>query len=154
MKYIFALLLVFSFNLSFGQMTLNELMRVYNMNFDQFETFAISKGYEIYKIYNDKENSVSYTKGYGKDTKYLALFGVSYNSFNKGINVSYQTGNPTEYLKIKNEMKNLGFKLFDSYFSLDSQVKEYRNNKFQLIIYTIPPKDNNSVHYEINLQKY
>ena len=91
MKYIFSLLLVFSFNISFGQMTLNEMMKVYNMDMDQFETYALNKGYEFYKVKNNEYiYGHTYLKGVGKNTKYLTL---NTRYFDNGSNVTYQTSN-------------------------------------------------------------
>lgn len=156
MKFIFSILLICSSYFSFGQMTLSELMRVYNMDMDQFETYAIGKGYEFSSFKKGENvNGISYVKGVGKDTKYIKLYD---NWYSEGSLVQFQTSVSSEIVNIKNQLKSIGFKLCKSEFLDDNegtQVKKYRNNKFEIRIYTTPPNDNTfCVVYEINLSKY
>lgn len=154
MKYIFSLLLVCSSYFSFSQMTLNELIKVYNMDMDQFETYAIAKGYEFNKFKKDENvNGTIYAKGVGKQTKYLAFYDLY---FSDGKNVNFQTGNPSEMINIKNQLKSFGFKLSESYFNENgTQTRLYKKGKFELGIYTTPPNDEyDFVWYEISYKKY
>ena len=150
MKYFITLSLLCVTIFSFGQMSLSEIIKVNKMDMDQFETYAISKGYEFHKFQKDENyNGQSYVKGTGKSTKYLTLYD-SYFSY--GTNVTYQTSSSTELLNIKNQLKSLGFNFFNSGTSGESQYKEYKNSKYELSIYTIPPdEEDDAVKYEINL---
>jgi hypothetical protein len=134
-------------------MTAAELTKVYNMNFDQFERFAISKGFEFDEFdYDDSKNGISYVKGVGKQTKYLSLYDKFYSHT---INVGYQTTSTTEILNIKTQFKNFGYKVANSYFMDDgTKVEEYQNTKFSFKIYTIQPDDEqNWVTYEVAFRK-
>jgi len=152
MKYIFSILFLCSSYFSFGQMTLNELMKIYSMDMDQFESYAITKGYEFSNFDKDEDiNGATYIKGVGKQTKYLSYYDTY---FEYGKRVGYQISNSSELLSIKSQLNSLGFKLFKSYFIEDNQVKQYRNKSFELSIFTIPPnEENNFVTYEISLKK-
>ena len=148
MKYIFSILLIFSFNISFSQMTVSEMMRVYKMDMDQFETFAINKGYKFYKFQKD-ENTYGHTykKGYGENIKYLTLYSRFYS---KGIYVYYQTSNSNEYLIFKNQLKNFGFVLTPSIEEVfrENPYKVYRNKTYEIDITT-----GNNGNFEIGLNK-
>ena len=139
-------------------MTVSEMMRVFNMDMDQFETYAINKGYKFNQVHSSQNfNGVSYAKGNGDNQRIMTLYD---KYFSLGIDVSYQTPNSNEFLKIKTEMKNLGFVLYktdpiyDSRDNLSSQRKIYGNGTYQLTIYTTPKKYNQLLTYEIGLTKY
>ena len=147
MKYIFSILLIFSFNLSFGQMTPSEMMKIYKMDFDQFETYSIGKGYKFDNLKNDEYRyGHCYTKGNRYNTKYLTLCNPY---FDEGVKVTYQTSNSNEYLNFKNQMIKLGFVLYSKDDFNDEPYKVYRNNKYQIYLFTM--KDN---IFEISLSKY
>jgi len=136
-------------------MTVSEMIRVYKMDMDQFETFAISKGYEFYRFERNEEkyNGICYIKGVGNETKYITHHD---KYFSYGSHVNYQTGNTNEILNLKKQIKSLGYKLFNSSF-IKNNIKEeiYRNTTFELVIYTHPPNDEyNSVWYEIGFLKF
>jgi hypothetical protein len=154
MKYIFSLLLVCLSYFSFGQMTVSEMMRVCNMDMDQFETYAIAKGYELQNFEKDENvNGMSFAKGVDKQSKWLTFYD---NYFGRDSHLNYQTANSSEMLGIKTQLIKLGFKLTESYFDKENlQVKVYRKNKFQLKIITTPPNEKgNFVWYEIGFGKY
>jgi hypothetical protein len=155
MRYILSFLFVFSTSISFGQMTIAELMKIFNMDYDKFEIYAISKGYEFNKFDNsENEDGIVYVKGVGKQTKYLKIY---HQFYDHGTTVIYQTTNTTEIINLKTQSKSIGYKLTDSYFMSDNttKVEEFKNGKFQLSVYTIPPDEESSwVTYEIAFYKY
>ena len=153
MKFIFSLLLILSSCFSFGQMTMSEVMKIYKMDFDQFETYATNKGYQLKKFDRDEDvNGIVYVKGVGKQTKYLKLYDKFYSW---GNTFDYETNNLTEVSNIKNQSINLGFKLSKTWFNENTQIKEYSNNKNILRIYTTPSDEaNNIFYYEISLSEY
>lgn len=147
MKYILSILFTCSTYFSYSQMSLTDFYRIYNMDFDQFETYAISKGYEFLEIKNDEHrNGHTYTKGSGLNTKFLTLCN---RYFEEGIHIAYQTSNSKEYLNIKNEMKNAGYFLYSENTFLDEPYKIFRNNKYEIYLMTM----SNST-YEITLSKF
>jgi hypothetical protein len=130
MKYIFSLLMIFSSYLSFGQMTVSDMVKINSMDMDELESYSLGKGFTFHRI----EDNVNYkghvyTKGKGDDTKYLTLYS---EYFDKGKYVSYQTSNSNELLKIKNQMKNIGFVLYNEKTFEGALVKDYKNNKYNL----------------------
>ena len=154
MKYIFSLLLVFSFYFSFSQITISEMMKVYAMNYDQFETFALSKNFELDKIKKDDDiDGIVYIKNRGLYPNYLEL-----DIFNSryGKLVSFQTSINSEFLRIKNQLYSLGFKLINDRLPLyhedeSSVARSYKNAKWKVIINQ--RKLNGILCYRIDLQK-
>jgi hypothetical protein len=130
MKYIFSLMLVCSSFLSFGQMTVSDMFKINSMDMDELESYSLGKGFTFNRI-EDNENYKGhvYTKGKGDDTKYLTLY-TEY--FHKGKHVSYQTSNSDELLKIKNQMKNFGFVLYNEKTFEGALVKDYKNDKYNI----------------------
>lgn len=156
MKFVFTLLLISFSSVSFSQMTFNDIIKIYKMDMDQFEEYAIIRGYDFFEfIREDKRNGVSYTKGEGKETRYLNLCDIY---LDYGKTVQFQTGVSSEILRIKTEIKKYGYKLYDSYFleNKNTKVDGYRNGKFELSIYTVPPGDesNNYVAYVVDYHRY
>jgi hypothetical protein len=150
MKYIFSLFLVCTSYFSFGQMTVSDMMKIYNMDLDQFETYAIRKGYHFYEV-KSSENTFghSYQKGTGNNTKYLTLYN---KFFLYGSNLSYQTSNSNEYLLLKNELKTKGFLLKSSETFEGTINKIYKYNSWVISIYTGKNEENNEF-FEINLKQ-
>lgn len=155
MKLILSFLLIFSIHACFGQMTINEIIKVYKLNMDQFEEYAVEKGYEFNKYdRNDDYNGVGYAKGVGKQTKYLTFYD---SWFSYGKNINYQISNQNEVFSLKKQLKETGFKLNDTYFMEDktTKVEKFRNAKFELSTYTMPPDEDRSyVFYEIGFRTF
>lgn len=161
MKYIFSLLLVFSFNISFGQMTVSEMIKIYGMDLDEFETFALGKGFELHEIKNDEKiNGVVYIKNRGLYPYYLEL---DLLNVYHGKLVSFQTSINSEFVSIKNQLKILGFKLFNDENSFIDEkqsmiVRSYKNIKWKVIItqdkiISYGKTDTNIYRYRVDLQK-
>ena len=121
---------------------------------DQFETFAINKGYQLEKFDRDKYvNGIVYVSGVENDVKYIDYYD---KYFWYGSKVGYQTGNTNEILNLKKQIKSLGFKLYNSSFK-EKNIKQeiFRNKVFELSILTFPPDDERiSVWYEIDFHKH
>jgi len=138
MKFIFSLLFVFSSYFSFCQMTINEMMKLYEMDLDEFETYALGKGYELHQIKNNENiNGVVYIKNPGLYPNYLEL---DISNVYRGRFVSFQTSNNSEFLSLKNQIKILGFKLFNDNNSLFDQkeskiIRQYKNKKWLVVIF-------------------
>lgn len=93
--------------------TLAELIKINNYKIDDFDTYVTQKGYEYYENKNtnfsDVTSYVHYVNGVKKS--YISKF--YYKTQTKEM-VSFQTGKNTTYLKIKAELKLLGFKFIDT----------------------------------------
>ena len=50
MKFVFTLLLISFSTVSFSQMTFSDILKIYKMDMDQFEEYAISRGYEFHEF--------------------------------------------------------------------------------------------------------
>jgi hypothetical protein len=154
MKFVFILLLISFSTIAFSQMTFKKLVKIYKMDMDQFEEYAISRGYKFHHFKKDEDlNGISYSKGEGKETKYLTLYD---NFYGNGNYVEFQTCVSSELLKIKTEMKKFGYTLYESNF-MENRIKydDYKRGVLKLSIYTKPPNDeNNYVIYEISFGKY
>ena len=158
MKYIFSLILVCSSYLSLGQMSVSEMMKVYYMDLDKFETFAITKGYQFDEVDGDKNEAGEvtsntfghgYKKGTGKETKYLTLY-TTY--FEDGKCLQYQTSNSNEYLKIKSELIAMRF-ILESTNTFKGKVnKIYNLNRWNLSIFIGKSESGNEV-FEISIKQ-
>lgn len=149
---------VLTTSLSYGQISVSEMIKVYSMDYDKFEDFVLTKGWEIDEIKNDENyHGIFYKKGNGLKREFLGLFDRFYEN---GKKVQYQTCITDVYIKFKNQLKESGFKLYkNSSYKIeekDVMVNYYRNNSFEIRIYILPPEiDGNSVGtYEIGLTKY
>lgn len=109
-------LVILSGSSLFGQsFSMPELIKMSKMDTDSFDTFVISKGFEfVGGVEVNKTNGVKY--GFmlneidsKKALKWVTLFAV----INK-YSINYQTSDKSEYLNIKNQIKQLGFKLVTS----------------------------------------
>ena len=152
MKYFFSLMLVCSSYLSFGQMTVSDMVKINNMNLDEFETYALERGYTFKEIKDKKERAYGHTymQGRGITTKYLTLYTKYIGGFNL---VTYQTSSSSEFLNIKNQLKTLGFVLRTEEHYDGTPYKEYRNNKYEMSIYTGAGEDGTNF-FEISLNKF
>lgn len=102
----------------FGQsFSLDQLIKMSSMDIDQFDTFVSLNGYKFsYK--KDDTNVTKFFYEYPKNENTILIGGemvVFYanNSKNKRA-ISYVTHNSKEYVKLKNRVKILGFKLDDT----------------------------------------
>ena len=97
-------------NIGFGQkFTLRELIILNNMDWNEFDSYVVNKGYD----YNRTENleyvdSKSY--GYRQKGEESSYFVSKTVAKNKEIRlVAFQTTNKQDYLSIKYQLKNGGF---------------------------------------------
>ncbi len=147
MKYILSLFLVCASYTSFSQITVSDMIKVYNMDFDQFETFSILKGFELNEIQNNKQKSGHvYVKGVDENTKYLSLH-TNHYGFKK---VCYQTSNSIEYLTIKDELKSKGFTLISTDNFNGDIIKTFKLNEWEFRVFRT---NNNGIVYEMRLSQ-
>jgi hypothetical protein len=146
------LLVFFASTISYAQIALNDMKTILKMDYDSFETFTMNKGFSFFKIDNENDcESVVYTKGVGEKTKYITLY-KKYFDFNRRA-VTYRTNSHEEYLLIKQQLKQQGLSLYETFQDEAQGVlfKSYRDKKYELTLGT-GKNELNSVSYEISLQ--
>ncbi len=123
------------------------------MDSDQFESYAISKGYKLEEFINDEYvNGIKYFKEDDENTKMLQFFN-RYLLYGKYI--EYFTWIPIEASNFKSSIKNIGYKLKDSYIQEGIKFETYTNLKYSISITTHPPNDDSpEASYAIGIYKY
>ena len=148
MKLILTSFFIFCSLSLFSQMSLSELQNILKMDQSKFETYCLNNQFTFNKVYDDENVfGARYVKGIGMNTKYITFYDFF---FDDGKHVTYQTHNTTEYLKIKTEMDNQGFKLIKTESYRDNIVRDYSNQKFEMTIYSGKDEANDN-KYEINI---
>lgn len=153
MKFIFSFFLsVFISFSSIGQtFSLQELIKLSKMNTDSFDTYVTSKGF-VFKDSKKEDDLEKFTYALNlnltnlKASKFISLLK---NFMILDIKFPLQTYDKNEYVKIKNQIKTLGFKLIDTaiFTSDDGEVSnrfEYSNGKSIISIYA------SSISFEVN----
>ena len=111
--------------------TLSELIKINNYNLDDFDTYVTQRGYKYYKSkssdFSDGTSYVYTVNGIRKSyiTKY----------YRKLVNtemISFQTSNNTIYLKIKAELKTLGFKFIKTETFEGDTFFDYKKGKMEV----------------------
>lgn len=115
-----------------AQMSINEMKSILKMDLDKFETYALNKGYGFSNIKDDEDTyGITYVKGTASATKYITLYE---KYFYKDKCVTYQTEIKSEYLLIKKQLIESGFKLFSEQNIEGSIVKKYKNNTHEVTL--------------------
>ncbi len=129
------LLVFFISTVSNAQISLNEMKIILNKDIDYIETFALSRGYSFKEVIKDDiEEGVSYVKGVGKNTKYLDFSTKRFEIGDKKL--FYQTSIETDYLLIKKQLIEQGFKLTNTYDIEGFLHKEYKNKLYKVRLRT------------------
>jgi hypothetical protein len=113
-KFTFSIILYFIATAIFGQdFTLSELINLNNYQLDNFDTYVTQKGYKYYSNENDDFcDAISYAFYVnGVEKAYISKF---YYKTKKKEMISFQTTNNATYLKIKTDLKTLGFKFIET----------------------------------------
>ena len=134
MKYFVTIIFIYLTTSVYSQISINEMMKIYEMNMDQFETFSLGKGYHFVEA---RESGFVYGKDFGK---YIS------KHFGDNKYVHQQTSNVNEYLKFKNQIQNIGF-VFKESKSFEktskkgvlykSLTKNYIKGKWQIILSSV-----------------
>ena len=118
-----------------AQITLNDMKTILNNDIDFFETFALNKGYVFNEIIkNDKKEGIAFSKGIEKDSKHLTLYSSYFKIGNKAFH--YQTSIESDYLIIKKQLIEQGFKLIETYDYEGVLYKEYKNKRYHITLRT------------------
>lgn len=158
MKKIIISIILFSIaSLTFGQnFTLSELIKINNYKLDDFDTYVTQKGYKFDKSENiDFYENTSYAF-YTKGVKDCFITKFYYKTSNVEM-VSFQTKNTTTYLKIKSDLKILGFKIISTE-SIDGDTLMFIYEKGKIEVSLIPGIATNSygfkyTYYEISVKR-
>ena len=128
MKKLIALIFIITSNYTYAQFSIKNLISMSKLNIENFEIYAIDKGYSFYEYdkHNDTINnfigkryvlSMTNNGEYGNE-RYIALIRYEKYAFGKpsgiDIKVNYQTAYLNELNQIYNELKSLGFNLYTS----------------------------------------
>lgn len=132
-KFYFLILLIFPFYLT-AQLTINDIKMILKMDLDKFETFALNRGYVFNDIKeNDNVYGLTFKKGHGKDTKYISLY-PKYFRYSKTF--TYQISNKSEFLNLKKQIEENGFKLLNMENFEGALFKYYTNNSYKITLVT------------------
>jgi len=137
-----------------------ELMRLTSKGFDNFDTYVTSKGYSFYANH-DTQDSKGKCYSFGqKDYSKMASFFITYFNYQPNSNevlISWQTTNKANYLRVKNELKQLNFKFVKEESYEDCSNLNYKKGVFYLNLYSCQkPGDQGilSTTYEISISNY
>lgn len=139
--------------ISFGQsFTIVELIKINDYQFDEFDTYVTTKGYKYYQNDdNNIANVISYAFNTNKQpTSYISTF--QFKNEAKRM-VSYQTMSADIYLKIKNELKTLGFKFIETKTHNGSTFLEYKKENISVSLASKINSGNDLTSYEISVCK-
>lgn len=111
--------------------TTNELITLYRDNFDDFDTKVIKKGFEYIKS-NPKANEEQISKYALNETEDDGFYTevIKKIKFKSGITLlDYQVDTKDAYLKLKNQLKLLGYVSYKSKNQDGSTLFFYKSNK-------------------------
>lgn len=146
-NFYFLLLFIFPFYLN-AQLTINDMKMILKMDLDKFETFALKRGYAFNKIIDDNNiYGLIFKKGHGRETRYMSLYS---KYFEYGKATVYQITNKSEYLNLKKQIEENGFKLLNIENYDGSLFKYYTNNVYEI---TLVSANKNGIEiFEITLK--
>ena len=156
MKNIF-LILLFIPLVSYGQISISDLIKVGKMDLESFEIYALEKGFRFNKIENDEEDNLyglGMKKPDGQRTEYLTNYQKYYGDAARAVN--YQGPIQEKLVSIYKELKSLGFEMYDmSEYENDGKtyfLKEYiKNGGEEITIYIFPDGLTCEISYEYKL---
>jgi hypothetical protein len=115
------------------------------MNPESFDTYASKKGFVFTgEVNNENFDGIQYALEYNPDNKTAMKFVTLYSRYNNAYYaINYQTLSNSDYIKIKEQIKLLGFRFKESRSYADQNEKPfncfvYGKNKSagEIIIYT------------------
>jgi hypothetical protein len=155
-KYFLTVVLILITTPIFGQdFSLAELIKINNYKLDDFDTYVTQKGYRYYENKNtDFSDATSYVYSInGVKKSYITKF---FRKTQPKEMVSFQTGKNTIYLKIKAELKSLGFKFINTGTYEGDTYFEYKKENIEISLTSSVQKNNYGVElttYEISVTK-
>ncbi len=137
--------------------TLSELIKINNYNLDDFDTYVTQRGYKYYESKSsDFSDGTSYAYSVnGIRKSYITKF---YQKLTDKEMVSFQTSNNTTYLKIKAELKTLGFKLIKTDIYNGDTYFDYKKGKIEVTLALGTQEEdlngNKLTSYEISVSRH
>tara|TARA_A100001035_G_scaffold277331_1_gene273957 strand:- start:3485 stop:3949 length:465 start_codon:yes stop_codon:yes gene_type:complete len=120
------LLLLFIPLVSFGQISISDLIKVGKMDMESFEIYALEKGYRFEDLQNtDSNKGLKMKKSNGSRAEFLTLY-----SNPSLVNVKYKGPVQERLVSKYKELKSLGFKIYRTFEWNDEKiyVKEYERS--------------------------
>lgn len=150
-----AVLLSITAQISGQEFNLSELIKINNFKIDHFDTYVTNKGYRYYENKNtDFSNATSYVYSInGAKKSYITKI---YRKNQPKENVSFQTRKNTTYLKIKAELKSLGFKFINNGTFEGDTYFEYKKGNVEISLTSSIQKNSfgdELTSYEISVTK-
>ncbi len=135
--------------------SISELIKLNNYQIDDFDTYVTQKGYVYFgnksDFFSEGTSYVFYLKG----VKQFYITKFNYKTEPKKM-VSFQTSSSTTYLKIKSELKNLGFKFYNTEINEGTTFFNYKRGLIEVSLASLVQENNfgnkNTV-YEISITK-
>ena len=137
--------------------TLGELTNMIKMDVDNFDTYVSNKGF---KFLENKDSEIQKGNSYAfnqnsnsrKAEKFITFYYEYYGKTKR--NVTYQTPKTEEYLKIKNQIKSLGFKFKETSNFEGATFLIYFSGKYKLSLISFQSENvggKTSAVYEISI---
>jgi hypothetical protein len=155
-KAILAVVLILITTITSGQeFSLAELIKINNYKMDDFDTYVTQKGYRYYENKNKEFSSAtSYVYSInGVKKSYITKF---FRKTQPTEMISFQTGESTTYLKIKAELKSLGFKLINTGTYEGDTYFDYKKENIEISLTSSVQKNSYGVElttYEISVTR-
>ena len=155
------LLLIFGLNTASAQiLSLNDLIKINSMSFNEYHAYAVSKRYKLSEMEDDeKVKSFSYAYGQNKLNLYATRVVTKYEYKNsKKHSVILQTLTSGDYYNITNQVANQEFQLISSKAGVAGMKSMlYRKGKNEISL--IPeqgynPGGNKIIFYQIQVSTY
>lgn len=135
--------------------TLSELIKINNYNLNDFDTYVTQRGYKYYENesteFSDRTTYAYSVNGINK--LYISKY---FRKLVKNEMVSFQTSNNATYLKIKLELKKLGFKLVKTGTFENTTYFDYSKGKTEVSL-TLSTQEGMNGHrlssYEISVTR-
>ncbi len=159
-SFLYFFISITSITVSAQTFTLTELVDLTTMDVDQFDTYATNKGFR-YLESQDEEQIKGYRYCYNQSKtsnwaeKYISLYLIDYETPSRLI--TYQTSKSNDYLKIKNQVKQYGFKFVEAKNNNGATFLEYKRHKLKLSLISYQNETLSGkigTNYEISITRF
>jgi hypothetical protein len=154
------LLCLISIRVSAQTFSLTELVNLTAMDVDQFDTFVTNKGFKYLESEDkDQIKSIEYCYNQSENSKWAEKY-ISHNYIfftTTDIIITYQTSKSIDYLKIKSQVKQYGFKFVKTVNENGATFLEYKRNKLKLSLISYQNETLSgkvATNYEISITRH